>query len=167
MTPAGGQRTPGEWPIRVTALFIRAGRLLVIRRERDGRRFWTFIGGNGEEGESPAEALLREVREETGWDLRQQPAPIELFTTRLMDGREAIFYQCECGEGEPVLGGPELQVQSEQNHYTFEWISSGELNTLVQQDLVYPRPGQGLGKILRSMRDEQLADEEDQGLDQR
>jgi ADP-ribose pyrophosphatase YjhB (NUDIX family) len=48
-----------------------AGRLLLIRRGHDpGRGLWSLPGGRVEPGESAAEAVEREVREETGLDVR-------------------------------------------------------------------------------------------------
>jgi len=48
-----------------------AGRLLLIRRAHEpGRGLWSLPGGRVEAGESAAEAVQREVREETGLDVR-------------------------------------------------------------------------------------------------
>jgi ADP-ribose pyrophosphatase YjhB (NUDIX family) len=48
-----------------------AGRLLLIRRGTDpGRGRWSVPGGRVEPGESPAAAIEREVREETGLRVR-------------------------------------------------------------------------------------------------
>lgn len=45
------------------------GRLLVVQRQHDpGAGLWSIPGGRVEPGESDAEALVREVREETGLD---------------------------------------------------------------------------------------------------
>jgi 8-oxo-dGTP diphosphatase len=44
-----------------------SGRLLLIKRGHEpGKGLWSIPGGRVEEGESDAEALIREVREETG-----------------------------------------------------------------------------------------------------
>jgi ADP-ribose pyrophosphatase YjhB (NUDIX family) len=47
-----------------------AGRLLLIQRGQDPHRGrWSLPGGRIETGESPEEAVAREVREETGLDV--------------------------------------------------------------------------------------------------
>ncbi|MFZ2502533.1 MAG: NUDIX domain-containing protein, partial [Nocardioides sp.] len=64
----------GEFGARlvVGAAIIRSGRVLAARRvapaEAAGR--WEFPGGKVEPGESPAEAVCREVAEELGCQVR-------------------------------------------------------------------------------------------------
>ena len=53
------------------ALIGREGRLLAARRASgDQAGLWELPGGKVEDGESPAEALRREIREELGCELR-------------------------------------------------------------------------------------------------
>ena len=50
-----------------------AGRLLLIQRGHDPHRGrWSLPGGRIEPGESPEQAVVREVREETGLDVRAE-----------------------------------------------------------------------------------------------
>jgi ADP-ribose pyrophosphatase YjhB (NUDIX family) len=48
------------------AIFDAQGRILCVR-QNTGIRKWTLPGGHVQRGESPIEAVIREVREETGY----------------------------------------------------------------------------------------------------
>lgn len=61
-------------PTIVSILFVNpAGEILVHHRDNDPRILfpnqWSIIGGHVEDGETPEEALVREVREEIGHEL--------------------------------------------------------------------------------------------------
>jgi 8-oxo-dGTP diphosphatase len=77
---------PRAYPTRpflaVSAVIIRGGRILLVRRAREpGRGLFSLPGGVVEAGETLAEAVSREVHEETGLTV----APV-----RLAGHREAI-----------------------------------------------------------------------------
>jgi ADP-ribose pyrophosphatase YjhB (NUDIX family) len=52
--------------VRVAAVIPFAGGLLTVRHEKDGSTYHLLPGGGVEAGETLAESLVREVREETG-----------------------------------------------------------------------------------------------------
>lgn len=53
-------------PQPVVAAIVTATPGVLITRRRDGRPLWGFVAGEIEPGESPADAAVREVKEETG-----------------------------------------------------------------------------------------------------
>lgn len=58
-----------EMPLLVTAAVIIAGGKVLITRRPDDKRhpgFWEFPGGKVDPGESPEQALTREIQEELG-----------------------------------------------------------------------------------------------------
>jgi ADP-ribose pyrophosphatase YjhB (NUDIX family) len=84
--------------------------LLLVREKEDGR--WTLPGGWVEVGESPSEAVEREVKEESGyevravkllalWDRDKHPHP------PLPDHIYKICFQCELLGGSPLTESTE------------------------------------------------------------
>jgi 8-oxo-dGTP pyrophosphatase MutT (NUDIX family) len=55
-----------ERPVIVSAIVTSDRRVLISRRRNEPDLPWAFIGGEIEPGESPADAAVREVKEETG-----------------------------------------------------------------------------------------------------
>lgn len=55
--------------MRAQVVLVENGRVLMVRLQRPGRSFWVLPGGAIEDGESPQEAAIREVREETGLEV--------------------------------------------------------------------------------------------------
>lgn len=56
--------------VRVTGILIEDGRILLVRQRLSEKRGWSLPGGRLERGESLAQGLIREFREETGLAVR-------------------------------------------------------------------------------------------------
>jgi 8-oxo-dGTP diphosphatase len=72
--------TASDFPIDVVAALVRrGGQILICRRPPGGALGgqWEFPGGKVEPGESPEEALARELREELGVDAQIGPLVFE------------------------------------------------------------------------------------------
>ena len=55
---------------RSAAILIQNDSLALIERHRDGLHYFSFPGGGVDAGETPEQAVVREVREELGVDVR-------------------------------------------------------------------------------------------------
>jgi 8-oxo-dGTP diphosphatase len=110
------------------AIVIKDDQLLVMHRNKFGQEFCALIGGGVDFGETPEQALYREVKEETG---------IEITNHRLVIVEDAgemygvqYIYVCDYVSGEPVLAADSIEAQismAGQNIYTPGWIPVGEL----------------------------------------
>jgi len=88
------------------AVVFRENRILLVQEREDGS--WSLPGGWADVGESPADATVREVREESGYETRavkllavydrnrhgHPPFPFHAYK---------LFFQCELIGGQPAL----------------------------------------------------------------
>ena len=77
-------------------------------------RYWGFPKGHGEEGESPEEAAIRELKEETNLDVVRylQEEPLEEQYSFRADGRQIVkkvFYYIAEVDGVVILQKDEVQ----------------------------------------------------------
>jgi ADP-ribose pyrophosphatase YjhB (NUDIX family) len=101
-----GYATP---KVDVRGVIFREGRILLVRERSDGA--WCLPGGWADVGLSPSECVLKEIREETGYEARtlrllavmdklrhdHPPAPHHIYK---------LFFRCEITGGE-ASGGVE------------------------------------------------------------
>ena len=109
---------PSKPAFGVGAVIIESGKVLLVRRGQpplDGR--WTLPGGLLELGETIEHAVVREVKEETGWSVRVLKE-LTLFDFIEKDDAGRIRYHyvladflCEYLEGELAAGSDVKEVR--------------------------------------------------------
>lgn len=115
----------------VRAIVIKDGHLLVMHRNKFGLEYYTLLGGGIDPGETQEQALVRELREESG---------VEIANPRLVIEEDAgekfgiqYVYTCDYVSGEPHLALDSEEAEDTrlgQNIYTPMWIDLRILPTL-------------------------------------
>ena len=110
MSSADPRAYPDRPFLAVSAAIVRDGRILVVRRARDpGRGLYSLPGGVVEAGETLAEAIIREVEEETGLSIQpmalagHREAIIRDKAHRVERHFVILSFACRWVAGEPVL----------------------------------------------------------------
>lgn len=108
----------------VVAVIERDGRWLMIRRSEGviAPGYWCFPGGGIEPGESPEQALVREIREEIGLDVRPEQV---IFRWERPDGKLVLQWWRAALANERQEPRPSPQEVAE-----IRWVTLPELHQL-------------------------------------
>ena len=117
---------------RAVVFIVRDGSLLLFRRHKHGEDYYAVPGGTVEPGETPEEAAVREVAEETGLAVTVGDPVLMLEN----EGRREFYYDARRAEGECRLGGPEAERNSLENSYELTWVPLEDLD----RHPIRPRP---------------------------
>src|SRR3990167_8267724 len=116
---------------RAVAVITRDGKILLMHRIKNGREYFVFPGGGVEEGEVVENAIVREIKEEFGIDIKIEKLLFQIEN----QGREEFYFLVKEFTGIPEIGGEEKERMSEINQYHPVWKNLSEIKTLVN---LYP-----------------------------
>ena len=122
------RRYPGRPFVGVGAVIQRAGKvLLILRRHPPNAGLWSLPGGLIELGETPAEAIEREVKEETGLRIRAKGI-LGVGTELLRDSEGRVEYHFVLIDysANSIAGRVRLNAESS----AFGWFSQDEIDPL-------------------------------------
>ncbi|MCA9325008.1 NUDIX domain-containing protein [Candidatus Saccharibacteria bacterium] len=106
-------------------LVMHDGKLLLMERWRDNLHYFSIPGGGIEPGETPEQAVVRELAEETSCQVR-----LGRKVYMVKDGAyQHHFFLCEYLSGEPRLSSdaPEVMQDNPNNRFQPGWIDNTRL----------------------------------------
>ena len=124
--------------VRVAGIiFINGGVALMhrteVKKRKDYQEYYTFPGGGLEEGETPEEGTIREIKEEFGIDVKVIKRLYEMNSEKF--NQKEIFYLCEYVSGKFGTGnGPEFSNDPkyiDSGKYLPEIIKKDEIKNLL------------------------------------
>ena len=103
--PASAVPDVRAFPVSVKGVAVRDGRVLLLENERAE---WELPGGKLELGEDPTECVVREIAEETGWEVTAGPI-LDCWQYHIRQGRDVVIVTYGC----PVTSTAAPTVSSE------------------------------------------------------
>lgn len=113
------------------AIVINDNKLLVMERHKAGQHYFTLLGGQIENNETPEQSVIREVKEESTIEVAN-PKLVFVEEAELPFGQQQVFL-CDYVSGEPVL--PDNSEEAywtvpSKNTYKPMWIGLPEIAKL-------------------------------------
>jgi 8-oxo-dGTP diphosphatase len=120
---AAGKWPPGQETRPVVAAVVTSAKGVLIGRRNDGTPPWTFIAGEIEPGERPEDAAEREVKEETGAEIRAGEVIGE--RDHPATGRHMIYLAAKPARATRLIVGDEAELAE------VRWASLAEADELL------------------------------------
>lgn len=113
-----GEPKPGLMQQPVIAAIVTSAKGVLVGRRNDGTPPWTFIAGESWPDEDPADTIVREVKEETGLDIR--PGEVIGERDHPATHRHMIYMAGRPVRGTRVIVGDEAELAE------VRWVSFAE-----------------------------------------
>jgi mutator protein MutT len=112
---------PSQPVVGVGAIIVCNGKILLEKRKSEpGRGKWSIPGGLVELGESTEQAVIREVKEETGLDV-ENPELIDVVNNIILDANGKIEYHFVIVDYFVKLRGGELKAADDAEE--LKWVA--------------------------------------------
>ena len=110
----------------VKAFIQRQGKILALKTETEDDSYWVLPGGKVEYGESPTDALKREIKEElsTEIDIGEPVGMYHFFTGPENNGAQIVLTAFDCN-----IKGQEIDISSnpaDENITESRWLTAEE-----------------------------------------
>jgi 8-oxo-dGTP diphosphatase len=116
---------PSQPVVGVGAIIVCNGKILLEKRKSEpGRGKWSVPGGLVELGESTEQAVIREVKEETGLDV-ENPELIDVVNNIILDANGKIEYHFVILDYFVKLRGGELNAADDAEE--LKWVALDEV----------------------------------------
>lgn len=128
--------------VRVAGILIKDNKILLIEHKKNDKKYWLIPGGGVDWGESTAEALIREYKEETNLDVIVEKF-LFLSETIAPDKKKHVINlyfkirKDENSKAEMILGG-------ESNLNDLKFVSKEEIETIK----IYPNIKEQIKQLL-------------------
>lgn len=112
----------------VRTIVVKDDQLLVMNRNKFGRIYFALVGGGVEPGETTEQAALRELKEETGLEVKN-PRLVYIEDAGPVFGTQYI-YLCDYVSGEPSLPADSIEAKiaaAGKNLYVPAWLPISDL----------------------------------------
>ena len=125
--PGGGRVTDPAAPLKpvVVLAIVTSKHGVLVERRHDGRPLWTFPGGDAEPCEAPMDTAIREIKEETGLEIRVSHSLGE--RDHPVTGRHMIYLAARPYHGTEVRNNDEAELAE------VRWATLGELDDLMPE----------------------------------
>ena len=118
---------------RVAGIVTKDNKILLIHRQKNGKKYYVFPGGSVEKNEVNEEALIREIKEETSIKVEIK----RLVYVHDYQTSQQYYYLSEYHGGRPRLASGSIEKQrmkTKNDFYQPLWVDISSLSKL----LLYP-----------------------------